>query len=253
MVNASPPLVSSFVGLALLLAAAFVFAVHRVTAQPPGSIGGAMRPTALAALAAAAWLAVTYGLAASGFLSFSTRPPTMLVIVGGVVAISIAVGTSELGRRLATGIPLAILVGVQGFRILLEVMMHRAYVEGLMPVQMSFSGFNFDILTGISATVVALVLAFRPGSLLLVRIWNTAGVVLLVNILVIAVVSAPTPIRLFHNEPANEWIAHAPWVWLPAVYVLAAVLGHILVFRRLRMEASVSAPAPARHVVPTVR
>ena len=131
--------------------------------------------------------------------------------------------------------------------------MHRAYVEGLMPVQMSFSGFNFDILTGISATVVALVLAFRPGSLLLVRIWNTAGVVLLVNILVIAVVSAPTPIRLFHNEPANEWIAHAPWVWLPAVYVLAAVLGHILVFRRLRMEASVSAPAPARHAVPTVR
>src|SRR5215211_4818775 len=222
MVNASPPLVSSFVGLALLLAAAFVFAVHRVTAQPPGSTGGVMRPTALAALAAAAWLAVTYGLAASGFLSFSTRPPTMLVIVGGVVAISIAVGTSQLGRRLATGIPLAILVGVQGFRILLEVMMHRAYVEGLMPVQMSFSGFNFDILTGISAAVVALV-------------------------------SAPTPIRLFHNEPSNEWIAHAPWVWLPAVYVLAAVLGHILVFRRLRMEASVTAPAPARHAVPTVR
>src|SRR5215211_395258 len=221
MVNASPPLVSSFVGLALLLAAAFVFAVHRVTAQPRGSTGGAMRPTALAALAAAAWLAVTYGLAASGFLRFSTRPPTMLVIVAGV-AISIAVGTSQLGRRLATGIPLAILVGVQGFRILLEVMMHRAYVEGLMPVQMSFSGFNFDILTGISAAVVALV-------------------------------SAPTPIRLFHNEPSNEWIAHAPWVWLPAVYVLAAVLGHILVFRRLRMEASVTAPAPARHAVPTVR
>ena len=248
MVNASPLLTWSFTGLALVVAAAFVFAVHRVASGPREWAGGASRATILAALAVGAWLVGTYALASSGFLRFSTRPPTVLVIAAGVVALSITIGTSELGRRLAAGIPLAALIGVQGFRLPLELMMHQAYVEGLMPVQMSYSGFNFDILTGISAIIVALVLARRPGSLVLVRIWNTAGIVLLVNILAIAIVSAPTPLRVFQNEPANEWIAHAPWVWLPAVYVLAAIVGHILVFRRLRMEASARVPAATGRV-----
>ena len=110
-----------------------------------------------------------------------------------------------------------------------------------MPVQMSYSGFNFDILTGLSAIGVALYLVKRPHALGVVRVWNVAGIVLLANVLTIAVLSTPTPIRVFHNEPANEWIAHAPWVWLPAVFVVAAIIGHVIVFRRLRYESRVRA------------
>ena len=115
-----------------------------------------------------------------------------------------------------------------------------------MPVQMSFSGLNFDILSGLSAIVVALVLLRKPGSLVLVRVWNTAGIILLANILTIALLSAPTPLRVFHNEPANVWITQAPWVWLPSVFVLVAVVGHILVYRRIRHEIRVVTPSDAR-------
>ena len=52
----------------------------------------------------------------------------------------------------------------------------------------------------------------------------------------IAILSAPTPLRTFHNEPANDWITHAPWVWLPTVFVVAAIIGHVLVIRRLRAD-----------------
>jgi len=191
----------------------------------------------LAALATATWLAVTLALAASGRLSFTSRPPTAGVLIAVGVGLAIAVGTSRLGARLATGIPLAALIGMQAFRFPLELMLHRAYREGLMPVQMSYSGFNFDILTGLSAIVVALYIARRPNAVAVARIWNAAGIVLLANILTIAVLSTPTPIRVFHNEPANEWIAHAPWVWLPTVYVVAAIIGHIVIARRLRYES----------------
>ena len=163
----------------------------------------------------------------------------MFFLVAVIVALGVWLGLSKLGYRIATMTPLAALVGVQGFRFPLELMLHQAYVEGLMPIQMSFSGFNFDIITGISAIVVALVLMWRPASLVLVRIWNTAGVVLLINILTIAILSAPTPFRTFTAEPANVWITQAPWVWLPAVYVLAAITGHILVYRRLRHEIAI--------------
>ena len=242
MVNASPGLIWSFFSLAIAIAAAFVVAVHASAGHTTRS--SARRDTMLAALATATWLAVTLALAASGRLSFTSRPPTagVLIVVG--VGLAIAVGTSRLGARLATGIPLAALIGVQAFRFPLELMLHRAYREGLMPVQMSYSGFNFDILTGLSAIVVALYIARRPNAVAVARIWNAAGIVLLANILTIAVLSTPTPIRVFHNEPANEWIAHAPWVWLPAVFVVAAIVGHIVIFRRLRYESRARGRAP---------
>ena len=242
MVNASPVLLWSFVALAIAIAGAYVVAVHASAGHTTRS--SARRDTMLAALATATWLAVTLALAASGRLSFTSRPPTAGVLIAVGVGLAIAVGTSRLGARLATGIPLAALIGMQAFRFPLELMLHRAYREGLMPVQMSYSGFNFDILTGLSAIVVALYIARRPNAVAVARIWNAAGIVLLANILTIAVLSTPTPIRVFHNDPANEWIAHAPWVWLPAVFVVAAIVGHIVIFRRLRYESRARGRAP---------
>lgn len=46
------------------------------------------------------------------------------------------------------------------------------------------------------------------------------------------------PLRVFRQEPANVWIAAFPWVWLPAVYVAAAMIGHIVIFRTLRAMAA---------------
>jgi hypothetical protein len=238
MVNASPFLTWSFVALAVVVASAFIAAVHTSGVRTGRAAGHARRDSALAAVATVAWLAGTLALAASGRLTFTSRPPTAAIIIALSLALAFAVGTSRLGLRLATALPLAALVGAQGFRLPLELLLHRAYREGLMPVQMSYSGFNFDILSGLSAIVVALVLTRKPGSIALARVWNAGGTLLLVNILTIAVLSTPTPVRVFHNEPANDWIAHAPWVWLPTVFVVAAIIGHVLVFRRLRHEVS---------------
>jgi len=248
MVNASPLLLWSFVALAFALAVTFVAAIYVSATATPRRSPRAARDAGSAAVGAAGWLALTFAAAQSGRLSFSTRPPTMLFLLIATAVVAIALGTSRLGRRLATGIPLAALVGVQGFRVAVELILHRAYREGLMPVQMSFSGLNFDILSGLSAIVVALVLLRKPGSLVLVRVWNTAGIILLANILTIALLSAPTPLRVFHNEPANVWITQAPWVWLPSVLVLAAVVGHILVYRRIRYEMQMAIPGGARNV-----
>ena len=72
MVNASPGLIWSFFSLAIAIAAAFVVAVHASAGHTTRS--SARRGTLLAALATATWLAVTLALAASGRLSFTSRP-----------------------------------------------------------------------------------------------------------------------------------------------------------------------------------
>jgi hypothetical protein len=245
MVNASSLLVWSFVALAVVIAGVFVAAVYASGVRNGLSSQRARRDAMVAAFATVAWLAVTFALGASGRLSFTSRPPTAGVVIAVAVVLALAVATSRLGFRLASGLPLAALVGAQAFRLPLELLLHRAYIDGLMPVQMSYSGLNFDILSGLSAIVVAVLLVRRPTSLGAARIWNVGGALLLVNILTVAVLSTPTPLRVFHNEPANEWVAHAPWVWLPSVFVVAAIIGHVIVFRRLRYEARV---ASGRHV-----
>ncbi|HZI29549.1 MAG TPA: hypothetical protein VFD64_15375 [Gemmatimonadaceae bacterium] len=226
----------AFFGITTLLALLFIAGVYWSSIRTGIARSTAVRHAAVAALASGAWIAVTAVTARRGVLTFDGTPPTMILLLLVTLALVIGVAASSLGRRLALGVPVAALVAYQGFRVLVELAMHRAYNEGLMPVQMSYSGRNFDIISGVTALVVGFWLAtgdrrnWRP----LVFTWNTLGVVLLLNILVVALLSAPTKFRVFMNEPANTWITSAPWVWLPTVMVFAALLGHLLVYRRLR-------------------
>jgi hypothetical protein len=244
MSEPSAVLVTSFWALAVCIGAAFVGGVywaHRRLGVPGVAAG---RFAAYAAVGTAAWMAGTYALAASGRLAFGPMPPPLGVLFVAIAVGSVALGTSRLGERLARGLPLAVLVGAQAFRLPLEVAMHRAYTEGVMPVQMSYAGWNFDVLSGIGALVVAVLLAMRRAPLGVVRVWNWMAVLLLTNVLVIAWLSTPTPLRVFTSEPANVWITHPPFVWLPSVLVFAAILGHVLLFRRLRY-AGARSPVPA--------
>src|SRR3954451_7069896 len=153
MVKASMGLAVSFGVLAVLVAAALPLLLRRA---------GDQKRAARAAIATAAWTAATFAAAASGRLSFTTTPPTMMVVIVLSLALALRIGLSGTGGRLAAGVPLAVLVGVQGFRLPLELLMHRAYGEGLMPVQMSYSGRNFDIVTGSTALVLAAALWLAP-------------------------------------------------------------------------------------------
>jgi hypothetical protein len=247
MVKASMGLMVAFGALAVLVAAAFPVLLHRAETAT-GDAAPAKRRALRAALATAAWLAATFAAAASGRLSFATVPPTMGVVIVLSLALALRIGLSGTGARIAAGVPLALLVGMQGFRLPLELLLHRAYAEGLMPVQMSYSGRNFDIVTGITAIILAAALWMAPQrvSPRLVLLWNLLGLTLLANVVTIAILSAPTPLRVFMNEPSTAWTTQAPFVWLPAVFVLAALAGHIVIFRRLRADARQPAPGASR-------
>jgi hypothetical protein len=64
--------------------------------------------------------------------------------------------------------------------------------------------------------------------------WNVLGLALLVNIVAIAILSLPGPLRVFLAGPPNVLVLRVPYVWLPGFLVMVALAGHILVFRALR-------------------
>jgi hypothetical protein len=125
--------------------------------------------------------------------------------------------------------------------------MHEAASQGVMPMVMSFGGYNFDIVTGATALVLGLALYFRSLPRGVVLAWNALGVLLLFNVVTIAVAALPV-FGAFGPANINEWVAHFPFVFLPTVLVPAALFGHIVVGRRLLAERrDAEALAPSAH------
>jgi hypothetical protein len=151
--------------------------------------------------------------------------------------VGVLIARSTVGDRLARGLPFAVLIGFQGFRLPLELAMHRAYTEGLMPIQMSYSGRNFDIVTGITAIVLAIALRVTSVPRWVIQAWNVLGLVLLFNILGVAIASTPM-FAYFGPERLNVWVMWMPYTLLPAVMVLAAWAGHLIVWRALSLRAA---------------
>jgi hypothetical protein len=229
-------------GLSVLVASGFVFAYASAVHRTGGNRTYARMGARTALLA---WMAMFAALAESGTLAdFERRPPPLLMAMLMFAVSGLVLGASRVGTTFVRGFPLGWMVAAQAFRLPLELVMHQAAREGVMPIEMSYGGYNFDIVTGASALVLGWYASRGQVSDKLIFAWNVLGSVLLANVLVVAVLASPM-IRAFGAEPAhvNTFIAHFPFIWLGTVLVAAAVFGHVVIFRTLALRASTSAPS----------
>jgi hypothetical protein len=196
------------------------------------------RAAVLSVIGAGAWIASTGLIAASGVLrEWERMPPPFFLLVVAILTLSLAMTFSRFGTRIARAIPLWALVLAQAFRFPLELAMHGMSERGVMPVQMSYEGLNFDIVTGITAIVVGLLAATGRVGRGVIAAWNVLGLVLLINVVTVAILATPR-FRYFGDEHLNVWVTYPPFVWLPAVMVLAALAGHLLIFRALKLQGT---------------
>lgn len=132
--------------------------------------------------------------------------------------------------------PAAAWVAVQSFRLPLELWLYGLFSTGVIDRRMTFAGANADIVVGLSAPLLAAFVHRRggvePGLRRWLLAWNVLGLMLLLNVVVIAVLSMPLPFQVFTTEPANRFIAQLPFVWLPTLLVPLALMAHIVSLRR---------------------
>jgi hypothetical protein len=224
-------------GIAATLAVLFVLANRRAAQRGGLTADAVRRRTHAAALLILGWCALQGAAAGSGLLArFDARPPPLALFLAAVVAGAVGFGVSRFAAPLARSLPLAGLVGFQAFRLPLELVMHEAARAGVMPSLLSFAGWNFDIATGTLAIPVAALVAAGRAPRWLVPAWNALGLAALGMIAVIAIGTAPF-VQAFGPGQVNGWVAWLPFVYLPGVMVAAALVGHILVLRRLRQAA----------------
>ena len=175
-----------FIGLVATMAMVFVLATLKAF---QGSTSGATW-IVLLAIVLDVTIVIPGVLAYLGLIDrYDTRPPLALVPVLVATLCTVAVAFSSIGERF-TQLPLGALVGYQVFRVPVEWLLHRLFLEGVVPVQMTFHGRNFDIVSGLTGGMLGLWLLRKNGSPLLVTLWNCLGLALLANIVAVADVNA---------------------------------------------------------------
>jgi hypothetical protein len=179
-----------------------------------------------------AWLAFISVLAYHQFFSdFQSLPPKFAIVVFVPLIIILYLAFTRTALEIISNIDPTRIVVLQTFRVFVEILLWMLFVDQLLPVQMTFEGYNFDILAGLTAPVIAWAYS-RTKSALLLKIWNIACLCLLINIVTIAILSTPVPFRVFMNEPANTIVTQFPIVWLPGLLVPLAYTLHILSLRQ---------------------
>lgn len=178
------------------------------------------------------------GLAASGVLLSPTLPPRPLVLVVLALVGWLVASRTRFGTVVAET-PLVFWVGLQFFRLPLELVMHQAAVEGVMPTVLTWTGRNWDVLTGLLAPVAAWGL-HRGWPRAVTWAFNLLGAGLLLNVVTVAVLASPGPLQRIDTNVPNVWITTPPFVLLPCVLVALAAISHGIIGWRLWKDARAS-------------
>jgi hypothetical protein len=187
------------------------------------------------ALAIAGWLVLLTVLSLAGFFRhFTTLPPRPLLAILAPAILLVILSFRKKCIELLKATPPHWLVVMQGFRIVVEIQLWLAFTRGLLPVQMTFEGRNYDIISGLLGLLAGwLMWRFKPYWKTISIIYNIIGLALLLNILVIAALSMPGPARYFMNEPANAMVAEFPFIFLPGGLVVLAIMLHVFSLRQV--------------------
>ena len=189
-------------------------------------------------LGLALWLTILGMLAHYGFFSnFEQLPPKIIVVIIPPIILIFLLLRSRFFKLILRAIPEKWLILIQSFRILMELFLWMCFLGGFVPFQMTFEGLNQDMMIGITALMAGFFFFYKGRRQQTAAIyWNISGIILLINIVIISIISTPSPFRVFMNEPSSYFIADFPFIWIPGFIVPFALAMHLFSIKQLMMN-----------------
>jgi hypothetical protein len=183
------------------------------------------------------WMIYAVSLAYNDLLISPDYPPRALLLLLPMAAFWIWLIRARAPLVLIERMPLREMVGLQAFRIPVELFLLQLHREALLPEAMTFHGRNFDILTGISALVLWIIWNRVPNVAAAAKAWNIAGMVLLAVVAGTGILSAPGPQHLLNRDQPNVAVLSFPYVLVAALFVLSAFSLHVLALRKIALDS----------------
>lgn len=197
---------------------------------------GAARQSKPVLLVLLGWMTVQAGLGLAGFYQKTDgMPPRFPGLVAPPLLLLTGLLLTDKGRRFLDSLQLDRLTLLHIVRIPVEIVLFWLFLNKSIPQIMTFEGQNFDVLSGLTAPVIHyLGFVKKRLSRNVLIAWNVLCLVLLVNIVLTAALSVPSPFQQLAFGQPNTGILYFPFVWLPSVVVPIVLVAHISALRQLR-------------------
>lgn len=170
------------------------------------------------------------------FLDREAVPPKLVFGMVPALAGVLLLAFHPLILKWIREIPQRWLIGLQTFRLIVEVQLYFLAQAGLISKLMTFEGRNFDILVGLTAPLAAWYVHKKhranQGAPKFVVIWNLIGLGLLINVAAHGLLMFPSVAIISDGSPGSYGLASFPYIWLPTFMVPLALLLHILSLKR---------------------
>ena len=182
-----------------------------------------------------AWIFIQTILGYFGFYSdsLSKFPKVQFILLPQIIFILIKFITPN-GKKFIGSLNLKTLSFLHIVRLPVEIVLYWLFVFKTVPESMTFEGRNLDVFSGLTAPIIYY-FGFVKNKLpkLVIICWNFLCLCLLVNIIVIGMLSTPTPFQQFGFEQPNIAVLHFPFMFLPACIVPLVLFSHLASIKQL--------------------
>jgi hypothetical protein len=171
-------------------------------------------------------------------------PPGFVLLIGpGLIFIGFLFLT-RLGRSFIDSLNIRKLTLLHAIRVPVEITLYFVCIAKLIPELMTFEGNNYDILSGITAPIIFyFVFTSKKLNNKALLVWNFVCLGLLINVLIIAILSAQTPFQKLAFDQPNIGVTYFPFIWLPGIVVPIVLLSHLSAIRQLIIARKKATPA----------
>lgn len=200
------------------------------SALKKANVGKRGRKVTIVGIGMIAWMGYTYLLAKSGFLQDFSLPPRfpLLLVLPAFIFIAVVFYTHHKSTVLEA-IPPSWLVYYQTFRIAIELLFLASVGAGLLHPEVTFEGYNYDLLFGISAPLIGFVVFNKRWFAQKVALcWNYLGLGVIAIIIFLFVSTTFFPsIWGSTTSLAPLALTHFPFILVASFLMPSAVFMHV--------------------------
>lgn len=112
-------------------------------------------------------------------------------------------------------------------RFPVELLLFQLAIREWLPMEMTYKGWNFDIIPGLIAVILVLWMNYKEVNRKLLLAWNIIGLFLILFILTNGILSQELLYQKFGYSLPNKGIAYSPIILLAGVIVPIVIYTHI--------------------------
>lgn len=176
------------------------------------------------------WLIYLFLISYNGFIYDKSLPPRFLIFVFIPLIIFMFIFFySSRNSKIYEFIPKSWSIYYQSFRVVMELIILMTFYAGIIPIQATFEGYNFELIFAITSPILGYLIFVKQSIPIKYAIlWNIVGITFLIIVVSIMVSSYFIPeIWGTQKELIDISFTKLPLLLLPAFMVPSAIFVHI--------------------------